>query len=108
MKRWNMPLPEAPEQRSLPFHVATLLFGALSLPLAFARHLVSLAVVLALWGIVLGIAGRALVRRQPERYRPATVLRGLWGLRLAVIGLLLSVVVWILWMRGILPILPGK
>ena len=103
-----MPQQEGPDKRNLPLGLVTLVFGALSVPLAFARHLVSLALVLAVLAVLFGVVGRLLVHRRPGVYGSGSIQRGRWATWLAVLGLVLSVVIWILWARDVLPFLPGK
>jgi hypothetical protein len=88
--------------RNLPFSMAALVMGALSIPLAFARHLVSLALVLAVLALVLSAWGRWRVRRAPRRFGPASVRRARWAGRLALAGLAASATIWALWAGQVL------
>lgn len=90
------------QQRNLPLGVVTLVFGALSVPLSFAVHLVSLAFVLAVLAIALGLWGRWKHMRQPQGHTAASVRRSRLGLRLGAIGLVCSVVMWVLWATNVL------
>ncbi len=103
-----MPQQEGPDKRNLPLSLVTLVFGVLSVPLSFARHLVSLALVLAVLAILFGVLGRMLVHRRPGIYTSSSIQHSRWGTWLAVLGLALSIVLWILWARDVLPFLPRK
>jgi hypothetical protein len=89
-------------ERSLPLSTVALVFGALSLPLAFARHLCSLAVVLAFYGLVFGLWGQRRAARHLLRYTAKSVRRAQWGLRLSAVGLLAALLMWALWASGAL------
>ena len=78
-----------------PFRITSLVMGLLSLPLAFARHLVSLALVLAVLSLLLNGTGALLRRGSGSR---TTRLAG-WS---AVLGLVSSLVMWGLWASGML------
>lgn len=84
-------------ERNLPFSMVALLFGALSIPLAFARHLVSLAVVLGVLAIVLSTWGKRMNARHLLRYTAVSAKRAVWGFRLGVVGTLCALVMWALW-----------
>lgn len=90
-----------PEKR-LPLSTVTLVFGALSLPLAFAGHLCSLAVVLSAYGIGFGLWGRRLTARHLLRYTDRSVRRSRLGLRLSLAGMCCGLVMWVLWASGAL------
>lgn len=92
--------------RAVPGSIPALIFAGLSVPLAFMGHLVSLATVLALLALVLVARGRWMNARRSGLYSSASQVHLLWALRLGVLGLLLSVVSWILWATGVLPLLP--
>ncbi|MBP6573451.1 MAG: hypothetical protein KA230_03290 [Flavobacteriales bacterium] len=87
-------------QKALPFSIVTLVFGALSIPLAFARHLVSLSLVLALLSISLVVVGRLLARKRS--YSETSLKRSKIGLRCAVVGAICSVTMWWLWASNIM------
>ena len=78
-----------------PFRITSLVMGLLSVPLAFARHLVSLALVLAVLSLLLNGTGALLRRGSGSR---TTRLAG-WS---AVLGLVSSLVMWGLWASGVL------
>ncbi len=82
---------------ALPLSVVTLIFGVLSVPLAFLRHLVSLAVVLAVLAIAFGLLGRWLQRKHIGRYSATSIRNGVIGFRAGLAGLACAVVMWVLW-----------
>ena len=82
---------------NLPLSTVTLIFGALSIPLAFARHLVSLALVLAVLALVFGLWGIRMNDRHLLRYTATSGKRAKLGFRLAGVGALCSLVMWVLW-----------
>lgn len=91
-----------PAAIALPLSKVTLIFGVLSVPLAFLRHLVSLAVVLAVLAIAFGLLGRWLHRRHTGRYSPASTRYSTLGLRAGTIGLACALVMWWLWAGNVL------
>lgn len=86
----------------LPLSTVTLVFGALSLPFAFARHLVSLAVVLAVLAILFGAWGQRRAARQLLRYTDTSVRHARAGQRMGLAGLAFAVVMWVLWRTNVL------
>ncbi len=89
--------------RNLPFSMAALVIGGLSIPMAFARHLVSLALVMALVALLLATAGRRKARRSPQLFTAASVHRASQARRLALIGTAASALMWALWAGQVLP-----
>lgn len=85
------------EEKDLPLSMVVLVFGALSIPLAFARHLCSLAVVLGVYAMAFGIWGQRRAAKHLLRYTARSVKRARLGVRLAVAGTLCALVMWILW-----------
>ncbi|MBK9148977.1 MAG: hypothetical protein IPM12_14300 [Flavobacteriales bacterium] len=85
------------EERRLPLSTVTLVFGALSIPLAFAGHLCTLAVVLGLYAIAFGWWGQRRANRHILRYTAASVKRARWGCRLALFGTSAAIVMLVLW-----------
>ncbi len=78
-----------------PFASDTLVLGLLSVPLAFARHLVSLALVMAVVAIALYGWGRW--RTRGRSVAPASSKRARTGFLAALAGLVCSIVMWVLW-----------
>ena len=87
--------------RNLPLSTVTLVFGMVSVPLAFARHLVSLALVLGVLALLFGTVGLLLHARRPGTYRQGAVKRARWGSGLAVVGTMAALVMWNLWSRNL-------
>ena len=85
---------------SMPFSWTTLIFGAASIPLAFARQLCVPALIVGLLAIAFHLWGRS-VRKGVER-TPASVRRSKNGFKLAVVGSVLSALMWGLWATNIL------
>lgn len=85
------------QEQPLPMSTVALVLGALSIPLAFAGHLCSLALVMGLYGLGLGAWGQRQARRHVLRYTPRSVRRGRLGLRLAAAGTLCAAAMWALW-----------
>lgn len=88
------------EERHLPLSMVTLVFGVLSVLLAFVVHLVSLALVLAVLSIAFGTWGR--FRAQGRSYSKLSLKRSRWGLVAGLLGLLSAVVMWWLWASNLL------
>ena len=85
------------EEKNLPLSWVALLFGGLSIPLAFARHLVSLAVVLGILALLFGLWGRQKNARHLLRYTADSAKRGNLGFKLASVGTACALVMWVLW-----------
>ena len=85
------------EERNLPLSMIALVFGGLSIPLAFARHLCSLAVVLGVYAILFGLWGQRRCAKHLLRYTEASIKRSRWGLRLGVVGTVCALFMWLLW-----------
>ncbi len=85
------------EERNLPLSLATLIFGSLSIPLAFARHLVSLAVILGLLALVFGFWGDRKQAKHLLRYTGASIKRAQLGFKLAAVGTACALIMWVLW-----------
>jgi len=92
--------------RPVPGSTPALIFALLGVPLAFMGHLVTLATVLATLAIVLSMFGRWMNARRPGTYSSSSGARLAWALWVGVLGLLLSLGVWILWATGTHPLLP--
>lgn len=85
------------EERNLPLSTVAMVFGALSIPLAFVGHLCSLAVVLGVYAILFGHWGKRRARKHLFRYTEASVKRAIRGMRMGCIGTALGIVMWVLW-----------
>jgi hypothetical protein len=83
--------------------MVALVFGTISIPLAFLGHLVSLSVVCALLALFAGAMGRWVLARSEHGHTQASVSQGVWGMRLGGLGLLLAVIFWVMWSTKILP-----
>lgn len=86
----------------LPLSIVTLIFGALSLPFAFARHLVSLAVVLGVLALAFGVWGRKRAARHLLRYTDTSIRHARTGQWMGLAGLVFALVMWVLWRTNIL------
>ncbi|HQW05139.1 MAG: hypothetical protein IPH05_09400 [Flavobacteriales bacterium] len=89
-------------EKNLPLSTVTLIFGALSIPLAFARHLVSLALVLAILALIFGFWGMRKSMRQQGHYKAFGIARMKLGFRMAIAGAFCSLVMWFLWASNML------
>lgn len=85
----------------LPLAQVTFVFGVLSIPFAFLRHLCSLAVVLGVLAIAFHYWGR---RRERLRsgHSTASLRTSARGVRLAWTGTACALLMWVLWASGIL------
>jgi hypothetical protein len=90
------------QEKRLPLSSVTLVFGVLSIPLAFAGHLCSLAAVLGAYGTAFGLWGRWMAARHMLRYTEQSVKRARLGLRLALFGTGCALVMWALWASSVL------
>ncbi|MBX2972618.1 MAG: hypothetical protein KF797_05910 [Flavobacteriales bacterium] len=82
--------------------MVALTFGALSIPLAFAVHLVSLALVLGILAVAFGLWGDRRQAGHLLRYTPQSIRRAKLGLRLGAIGTACALVMWVLWATNVL------
>lgn len=80
--------------KHLPLSMVTLVFGALSIPLAFARQLVVPATIMAVLAIAFHHWGR--FRGRKNTYDPASTERSRMGYLLALVGALAGMVLWVL------------
>lgn len=85
------------EEKDLPLGMVTLIFGGLSIPLAFTRHLVSLSFVLGILALAFGLWGDRKQAKHLLRYTAASIKRAKLGLKLAIVGTACSLVMWVLW-----------
>ena len=84
------------DSRRLPLSQVTLVFGALSIPLAFARHLCVPATVMALLAIAFNLWGSWMLKRG-HGYSAKSVRRSTLGLKLALAGAAFGITMWVLW-----------
>ncbi len=85
------------EPKRLPLSTVTLVFGVLSVPLAFARHLCSLAFVLGVLAIAFALWGRGRQGHPMRRYTAVSLRRSMMGFRAALVGTACAVVMWMLY-----------
>jgi hypothetical protein len=88
------------EERPLPLNRAAQVLGALSMPMAFAGHLCSLAAVLGAYAAMIGYWGHRRAQRHLLRYTPASARRARQGMRMGLAGLAMAAVMWVLWASG--------
>ena len=89
------------DARKLPLSQVTLAFGALSIPLAFARHLCVPATIMALLAITFNLWGRWMLKRG-KGYSPQSLRRSTLGFKLAVAGAACGITMWVLWATNVL------
>ncbi len=89
-------------EKPLPLSTVALVFGGLSIPLAFAGHLCSLALVLGLYGLAFGLWGRWKARKHLIRYTARSVKRAQLAWRMSLAGIICSAVMWALWASNVL------
>lgn len=87
---------------NLPLSLVSLVFGGLSIPLAFARHLVSLALILGVLALVFGYWGRRRNGRHVLKYTAKSVKRAQLGFKIGLVGTICSVIMWVLWASNVL------
>lgn len=85
----------------LPLSTVTLIFGVLSIPLAFLSHLCSLAVILGLLSIAFYIWSRFQIRRK-YTYSDRSLRNMRIGGIAGIAGLVAGVVMWVLWATNVL------
>ncbi|MBK7946202.1 MAG: hypothetical protein IPJ85_13265 [Flavobacteriales bacterium] len=90
-----------PEKR-MPLSTVALVFGGISIPLAFAGHLCSLAAVFGFYGIGIGFWCRWKASKHFLRYTPGSVRRARIGLVLSAIGTGCALLMWALWASNLL------
>lgn len=86
--------------RNLPLSMVTLVFGVLSIPLAFARQLCVPALIMGVLAIAFHLVGRN--RQRSGAFTGASVKRSLLGFRLALAGSGCALLMWVLWATGVL------
>lgn len=89
------------DSRKLPLSLVTLVFGVLSIPLAFARHLCVPATIIALLAIVFNGWGRWMLKRG-RGYSAKSIHRSTLGFKLAVVGAVCGITMWVLWATNVL------
>lgn len=90
------------EERNLPLSMVCFIFGVLSIPLAFAGHLVSLAVILGVLAASFGFWGKRKADKHILRYTAVSVKRAQRGFRFGLIGTACAIVMWVLWATNVL------
>lgn len=90
------------EEKRLPLSTVTLVFGALSIPLAFTGHLCSLAVVLGMYSTAFGWWGQRRASRHLLRFTAASIRRARIGMRLGIAGTACALAMWALWASNML------
>jgi hypothetical protein len=88
--------------RRLPLSTVTLMFGVISIPLAFIRHLCSLAVVVGVLAMAFAAWGIWYTDRHPGRYAGISVRLMRTGGLAAIVGTASAIVMWILWAGNVL------
>ena len=84
-------------EKPIPLNIVTFIFGTLSVPLAFLRHLCSLAVVLGLLAIAFALWGKWYAGKHPSKFSLKSLKRMRIGGYAGSIGLLAGIVMWMLW-----------
>lgn len=85
------------EPKRLPLSTVTLVFGVLSVPLAFARHLCTLAFVLGLLAVAFALWGKGRQGHPMRRYTEVSLKRSGMGLRAGIVGTACAVLMWVLY-----------
>lgn len=88
------------DQRSLPLSMVTLVFGVLSIPLAFARQLCAPALIMGMLAIGFYLVGRSMQRKKV--HSPVSIKRSALGFKLALVGSVCALAMWVLWGTGAL------
>ncbi|MCL4281223.1 MAG: hypothetical protein KJZ58_03065 [Flavobacteriales bacterium] len=88
------------QERRLPLSMVTLVFGVLSVPLAFARQLCVPAFIMGVLAVVIHLAGRA--KRRNGTWSKASLRNARWGYRAALVGSICALAMWVLWATGVL------
>ncbi|MDQ3100732.1 MAG: hypothetical protein M3R08_05050 [Bacteroidota bacterium] len=92
---------EAKSER-FPLSTLTFIFGTISIPLAFLRHLCSLAVVVGMLAITFSLWGHWYARRHPDQYSIKSRKYMRFGGYAASVGTAAAIVMWVLYARNIL------
>lgn len=86
--------------KNVPLSMVTLVFGALSIPLAFARQLCVPALIMGLLAMAFRLWGQR--KQSAGTYTAGSIKRSRLGFKLAVVGSICAVVMWVLWGSGTL------
>lgn len=89
------------DSRRLPLSVVTLVFGVLSVPLAFVRHLCVPATIMALLAIAFHAWGNWMIARG-KGYSAKSIRHSAFGFKLAMGGAACGILMWVLWGTGFL------
>lgn len=82
---------------------AALVIASLAVPFAILRHLVSLALVMAMVALALSLALPWLAKRRGNGVQARSLHRMHLAQRIALVGIALSATTWVLWRTGVLP-----
>ncbi len=88
------------ETLDLPLNYVTLVFGALSIPLAFVGQLCVPALIMGVLAMVFHGWGR--LRQRKNTYAAPSLRRSRLGFLLALGGSLCALAMWVLWGTGVL------
>lgn len=88
------------DTRQLPLNQVTLVFGILSIPLAFVRQLCVPALIMTLLAIMFHVWGRR--KQQGNAYSASSLKRSRLGFLLALGGGICSLGMWVLWATDVL------
>ena len=89
-------------EKNLPLSMVSQVFGILCVPLAFAGHMVSLALVLGLLSIAFGSWGKRKAEKHLLRYTSVSIKRAKRGVLFGLSGTACSLVMWVLWATNVL------
>ncbi len=84
----------------LPLSQVTLVFGVLSILLAFLRHLCVPAAIMGVLAIVFHFWGRSV--QQKRAYSAGSLKRSALGFKLALVGTVCAMAMWVLWATNVL------
>jgi uncharacterized membrane protein len=84
----------------LPLSQVTLVFGMLSIPLAFVGHLCVPATIMGVLAIAFHFWGRR--KRAKNSYSEQSIKWSALGYKLALVGTLAGITMWVLWATNVL------
>lgn len=84
------------DSRKLPLSQVTLVFGVLSIALAFVRHLCVPATIMAVLALLFHAWGNWMIKRG-NGYSAKSVRRSALGFKLALAGAVCGITMWVLW-----------